>query len=257
MKVLIVEDEPLGAQTLKDCLEQVDDTIVVMALCNSIRSTIMFLSSGAEPDLIFMDIELADGQCFEKFKETEVRCPVIFTTTYDEYALKAFQHNGLDYLLKPIHPDELRRSLDKLNSFKKQLIGPGLQEKWEPLLKYVNDVPRHSEYRERFLIKQGQRYFSVSVPDIAYFYAKAKVAAARLVNGKEHLLDYTLDELEPMLSPKSFYRLNRQVIASHSAILQIHTWFNGKLKVTLIPALDDDVVVSREKAKEFRKWMGE
>ena len=257
MKVLIVEDEPLGAQTLKGLLATVDGTIEVVTITDSIRSTVRFLKSESAPDLIFMDIELADGQCFDIFKEVEVRSPVIFTTTYDEYALKAFQYNSLDYLLKPIHPDELKRSLNKVQLLKLQLGGTAIPRKWEPLLKSVNEIPPPSEYRDRFLVKQGQRLFSVPVSDIAYFYAKAKVSVIKSITGKEYMLDYTLDQLEPMLSPKSFYRLNRQVLASHNAVTQIHTWFNGKLKVTLAPPLDEEVIVSREKAKDFRRWMGE
>jgi two-component system response regulator LytT len=258
MKVLIVEDEPLGAQILKDLLARVGESVEVVAIRDSIRSSVHFLATEAPPDLIFMDIELADGQCFEIFRQVEVRSPVIFTTTYDEYALKAFEYNSLDYLLKPINEEDLRRSLKKLNLLKQQLSGSGYgQHNWQPLLKSISETVAASEYRERFLIKQGQRYFSVPVSDIAYFYSRSGISMVRSIKGKEYLLDYTLDQLEPMLSPKSFYRLNRHVLASHSSVSQIYTWFNGKLKITLDPALDEEVIVSREKAKDFRRWMGE
>jgi two-component system LytT family response regulator len=258
MKVLIIEDEPLGAEALKNLLIECNRDITVLAIKDSIVSSAAWLSSHDRPDLIFMDIELADGQCFELFKQVEITSPVIFTTSYDEYALKAFRFNSVDYLLKPISAIELKRSLDKIDGLKQQFSGKAdSQEKLEFLFKQLNAPQPLTEYRDRFLVKQGQRLLSLSVTDVAYFFTKGKVSFIKNSEGKEYFIDYTLDQLETMLSPKVFFRLNRQVIAAHSSVLQVHTWFNGKLKVDLSPSINEEVIVSREKAKDFRLWLGE
>jgi two-component system LytT family response regulator len=258
MKVLIIEDEPLGAQALKNLLLECDGTIEVLAIKDSIVSSAAWLSAHEAPDLIFMDIELADGQCFELFKEVEIKSPVIFTTSYDAYALKAFRFNSVDYLLKPISAAELKRSLDKVQGLKQQFSGKGsMQKDWEQLILQFSAPKPSTDYRDRFLVKQGQRLLSVSVSHIAYFFTQGKVSFIKSTEGKEYFLDYTLDQLQPMLPPKAFYRINRQIIASHASVIQVHTWFNGKLKVELTPPIDEEVIVSREKAKEFRQWLGE
>jgi two-component system LytT family response regulator len=258
MKVLIIEDEPLGADTLKNLLVENDSTIEILAIKDSIASSAEWLSANDAPDLIFMDIELADGQCFELFKEVRIQSPVIFTTSYDAYALKSFRFNSIDYLLKPVSAEELKRSLDKVKGLKQQLSSEGNpQPDWEQLIPQLNTPKPLTEYRDRFLVKQGQRLLSISVSQIAYFFTKGKVSFIRSNEGKEYFVDYTLDQLQPMLSPKAFFRINRQIITSHASVLQVHTWFNGKLKVELSPAMDEEVLVSREKAKAFRQWLGE
>lgn len=258
MKVLIIEDEPLGAAALKNLLLQQDDSIEVLDIIDSVRSAAAWLPAHETPDLIFMDIELADGQCFDLFGEVEVKSPVIFTTSYDEFALKAFRFNSVDYLLKPIAPEELERSLNKVQALKQQLADkPVAAKDYEQLVRQFNAPRSQTEYRDRFLVKQGQRMISVGIADVAYFFSKGKVTFIKTNEGKEYFLDYTLDQLQPMLSPKTFYRINRQVIAAHGSVAQVYTWFNGKLKVELAPAMDEEVMVSRDKAREFRLWMGE
>ena len=257
MKVLIIENEWLGAQTLVQLLAQTNPGIEVLAIKDSIRTATAWLTTHQSPHLIFMDIELADGQCFELFQNVDIQSPVIFTTSYDEYALQAFRYNGIDYLLKPIAADALQRSLDKVRQLTLQLAGKtNHTPDWEALIQQLNIHRPSTEYRERFLVKQGQRLLSVSLSDTAYFYSKGKVTFLKCFDGKVYYIDYSLDQLVPLLSPKKFYRLNRQVIASHASIAQVHSWINGKLKVDLIPAMEEEVVVSREKAKSFRQWMG-
>ncbi|HZF63342.1 MAG TPA: LytTR family DNA-binding domain-containing protein [Chitinophagaceae bacterium] len=258
MKVLIIEDEPLGAESLQNLLIECDKKIEILSIRDSIVSSAAWLSTHDAPELIFMDIELADGQCFELFKEVEIKSPVIFTTSYDEYALKAFRFNSIDYLLKPISPVELKRSLDKVQNLKQQFSGiGGIQKDWGQLIHQFNAAKPLTEYRDRFLVKQGQRLLSINVSEIAYFFTKGKVSFIKSTEGKEYFLDYTLDQLQPMLLPKTFYRINRQIIASHASVLQVHTWFNGKLKVELSPPTNEEVIVSRDKAKDFRQWLGE
>jgi two-component system LytT family response regulator len=257
MKVLIVENEWLGAQALVQLLTQTDPGIEILAIKDSIRSAAAWLTAHPPPNLIFMDIELADGQCFELFREVDIQSPVIFTTSYDEYALQAFRYNSIDYLLKPIAAEALQRSLDKVRQLTFQLAGKTHHSSdWEALIQQLNVHRPSTEYRERFLVKQGQRLLSVSLTDTAYFYSKGKVTFLKCVDGKEYYIDYSLDQLVPLLSPKKFYRLNRQIIASLSSIAQVHSWINGKLKVDLLPVMGEVVVVSREKAKAFCKWLG-
>lgn len=257
MKVLIIEDELLGAEALRNLLVQADARIEVLGVKESIGASVAWLAAHEAPDLIFMDIELADGQCFEIFREVEVKSPVIFTTSYDAYALKAFRFNSIDYLLKPISLEALQQSLAKVEGLKQQLARPGLQPGWEALVRQFSSTVPLTGYRDRFLVRKGASFNSVEVADIAYFFTKGKVSFIRCNNGREYFLDYTLEQLYPMLSPKQFYRLNRQVIAAHSSIVLVSTWFNGKLKVELTPAMETEVVISREKAREFRQWMGE
>jgi two-component system, LytTR family, response regulator LytT len=258
MNVLIIEDELLGAEALKSLLAEQYPAINVLAIKDSIKSAAAWLLSHEAPDLIFMDIELADGPSFELFNEVDIKSPVIFTTSYDEYALKAFRYNSIDYLLKPIGPEDLARSLAKVQNLKEQLNSRATtQPDWQSIIRQIQSPAAAFEYRERFLVKQGQRLFSVEIGEIAYFFSRGKLSFIKCRDGRDFCIDYTLDQLEPMLAPKTFYRVNRQVIAAHSAVVQVHTWFNGKLKVTLSPPTEEETIVSREKAKEFRQWMGE
>ena len=258
MKVLIIEDESLGADALKNLLLAYDKTIEVIAIKDSIASSAEWLSANHAPDLIFMDIELADGQCFQLFKEVEIQSPVIFTTSYDEYALKAFRFNSVDYLLKPISAEELERSLNKVKGLKHQLTEKrNMHKEWEKLVPQFSALTSLPEYRDRFLVKRGQRLLPIKVSQIAYFFTRGKVSFIKSTEGKEYFVDYTLDQLQPMISPKVFYRINRQIIASHSSVSQVHTWFNGKLKVELSPSMDEEDLVSRDKTKDFRQWLGE
>jgi two-component system LytT family response regulator len=257
MKVLVIENEWLGAQALVQLLAQTDPGIEVLAIKDSIHSAAAWLKGHPPPHLIFMDIELADGQCFELFREVEIQSPVIFTTSYDEHALQAFQYNGIDYLLKPIAAEALQRSLHKVRQLTLQLSRKAHPTPdWEALMHQLGAHWPSPEYRDRFLVKQGQRLLSVSLTNTAYFYSKGKVTFLKCVDGKEYYMDYSLDQLVPLLPPQKFYRLNRQVIASHASISQVHSWINGKLKVDLTPVMEEEVVVSRDKAKAFRYWMG-
>jgi two-component system LytT family response regulator len=239
-------------------LAEVDVSIRVLAVTGSIRATAEWLLNHDAPDLIFMDIELSDGQCFELFKEVEVRSPVIFTTSYDEFALKAFRYNSIDYLLKPISAEDVKLSLSKVRSLRQQLgANANIQQTWEQLVSQINSSGVQAAFRDRFLVKQGERFFSIDTSEIAYFFSKGKVSFIKSKNGKQYFVNYTLDQLEKMLSPKIFNRINRQLIASAGSVVQINSWFNGKLKLVLSPPFDEEVVVSRDKAREFRQWMGE
>lgn len=258
MKVLIVEDEALAARKLKKMVQEIDPSMECVGVTDSIESTVTWLKTNGCPGLILMDIELADGQSFEIFSRIDIRCPVIFTTAYDEYALKAFKVNSIDYLLKPVKPEELRTALDKLNRLREDM--PSSQQEPQNMDKLIESLVSRQpgdRYRERFLVKSGQRLMPLSAEYIAYFFTEDKIVFLRTRDNHKFALDFTLDELEQQLDPHKFFRANRQYILNNSCIEEIHTWFNGKLKVTVKPKPDEEVIVSRERAGEFKEWLGE
>ena len=254
MKILIVEDEGLAARRLKKMLEGADSKAEVLDICSSVAGTVKWLDQHAMPDLILLDIELADGQCFELFRHIHPATPVIFTTAYDEHALKAFEVNSIAYLLKPVKEEELRAALHKFRNLQEAQLTDVINN-IENLVKQIT-VRGASGYRQRFLVKTGQRMVSVDVGQAAYFFTRNSVSFMVTQNQQKAIVEYTLDELETMLDPRHFFRANRQYIISHDSIRAIHSWFNSKLKVELSQPVDDDIIISREKSAVFKQWMG-
>jgi DNA-binding LytR/AlgR family response regulator len=256
MKILIIEDENLAARKLKKLVTDIDETAEIVGMTDSIESSVEWLESNPTPDLILMDIELADGQSFEIFNRTDVKSTIIFTTAYDEYALKAFKVNSIDYLLKPVRTEELEKALNKF----KILKGDGISDNRvniDMLLKELRQSQYKQEYRDRFLVKQGQRFITVETGDIAYFFTEDRVNFIKTRNGQRYIVDYTLDELEQTLDTRQFYRANRQFIVHVKAVESVHLYFNSKLKIHLKPTTEEEVLISREKATEFKQWLGE
>lgn len=242
---LIIEDEPLAAQALKGLVEELHPDWKLLDIMDSVEASVRYLSTQT-PDLIFMDIHLADGLSFSIFDQLQPACPVIFTTAYDQYAIKAFQVNGFDYLLKPIMPSELIRALEKLD--KQEQVNPDLKSLIQQFVK-----PK-KEYKSRFLVRIADKLISIPIESIAYFYSDEK--HTWLVQGKElYPIDFTLDHLEETLDPSVFFRLNRKVLASYSAISKIYNHLNGKLKIELSPTFESELFVSRERAREFKEWL--
>ena len=255
MNLLIIEDEPLGVERLVNHLKAIDPAIEIVGNTSSIRSSVEWLQTHPHPDIILMDIELSDGQSFAIFNEVEIRSTVIFTTSYDEYALKAFKVNSIDYLLKPIKREDLKNALDKFLQLKEQYSGkPAAAQQIETLLTELKK--QQKTYRQRFLVKQGQKLVTVETTDIAYFYAEGRLSFFRTWDKAKYVVDYTLDELEELLDPNQFYRAGRAFIVHLKSIAQIHTYFNSKLKLELTPESDKEVIISREKAGDFKEWLG-
>lgn len=256
MKLLVVEDEGLLARQLITLVTALEPEARVVGQTASIENTLEWLTTNPAPDLVFMDIELADGQCFEIFNRFPVKSPVIFTTAYDEYALRAFKVNSIDYLLKPVQVDDLRAALAKW----KDLQAPAsLSTSMAGISSLVSDLVKAqgaTTYRDRFLVKQGQKMLSVNTADVAFFQAKNTLNFITTRSRQKFLLDYTLDQVEELVPPKDFFRANRQYIIAHDIITAFHPWFNGKLKVDLSLSPDEEVIISREKAPLFREWMG-
>ena len=259
MNIFLIEDEELTARKMQRLLAEVAPEARVAGLAGSIEASVAWLQANPAPDLILMDIELADGQSFQIFNRTPVASPVIFTTAYDEYAIQAFKVHSIDYLLKPVKEEDLRKSLAKLRDLKRILHGgpEALPPSLARLLGQLAPPPPPPTYRDRFMIKQGQRLFTVPVEAVAYFFSRNKLSFLKTHEGHEWMVDYNLDELDQMLDGRQFFRLNRQVIAGLRAVDKVHLYFNHKLKIQLLPPFEEEVFVSREKAGEFKAWLGE
>jgi two-component system LytT family response regulator len=256
MRLLIVEDEGLLARQLIGLVTVLEPTAQVAGQTASIETTVEWLENNPAPDLVFMDIELADGQCFEIFNRYPVKSPVIFTTAYDEYALKAFKVNSIDYLLKPVQSDDLRAALAKWKELRATHPAQASLSGIEALVTDLVKEREASSYKERFLVKQGQKMLSVNRGDIAFFQAKNTLNFITTRSKQKFLLDYTLDEVEQLVPARDFFRANRQYILAHDIITAFHPWFNGKLKVDISLPVDEEIIISREKAPQFRAWMG-
>lgn len=247
MHVLIVEDEDLSAERLQKMIFGIDPSIQVLATIPSVFETIAYLQNDAniQPDLIFLDIHLEDDNGFRILESLDLMIPVIFTTAFDEYALKAFKTNSIDYLLKPINPLELQASLlkyKKLQTTAKpaQATGTSTQEK----------------YKDRFLCTAGTRIFTFKTEEIAYFIIEERSTFLRLFDGRHFAVEYSLERLSQMLDPSQFFRINRTLLISIQAIRNIHTISAGKLKIELNPPLSQETHVSADRMTEFKNWLG-
>lgn len=245
--ILIIEDEKLNADRLQRLIKTIRPKASIIGVLDSIADSVDWFKTNQNPDVVMMDVRLADGISFDIFARVDISCPIIFTTAYDEYAVRAFKYNSIDYLLKPVEPEELETAFEKLESFV-----AGQQEKsLEGLLNYL----KPKEFRSRFLLPYRDGYKSLLVEDIIYFYSELKITRATLHTGTEEIVPQTLEELEQQLDPKLFFRANRQFIVYINAIQQIHNYFNGKLKIDIKNDPDVEIIVSREKANLLKNWL--
>jgi two-component system response regulator LytT len=256
MNILIIEDESLVAKKLYKLVMELEPAARIQEVTTSIAGTVTWLQNNPHPDLILMDIELADGQSFDIFKQVEIKSPVIFTTAYDEFAIKAFKVNSIDYLLKPVKSDELQMALNKFHALASN-TSKNASTDYDKLLTALKKLAVAKSFKDRFLVKQGQKSFSITTTEIAFFFTDKSVNYLFTRDKRKFIIDYTLDEIERSLDPVYFFRANRQSILASAAVVAVHSWFNGKLKIEIKPDHEDHVVVSREKAGEFREWLGE
>ncbi|MBQ3174038.1 MAG: response regulator transcription factor [Alistipes sp.] len=254
MKVLIVEDEIPAQINLKKLIDKCcPDSRIVMTL-SSVRSTIKWLEENPEgADVIFMDVELSDGVCFDIFDKINITAEVIITTAYDNYAVNAFKVNSVDYLLKPIEERELTRAWERCRERLEQRTSPSL----EALIDIVSraGAPKDKEYKKRFIVKTGEKIIIIPIDDIAYCYSEDKSTYAICRNGSRRLLDYSLDTVQEMLDPKLFFRISRSYIVSINSIENISKYLGTRLKLQLTPRSEDDVVVSRSRTSDFLEWL--
>jgi DNA-binding LytR/AlgR family response regulator len=258
MKVFIIEDEELAVKKLRKTLESVDETAEVVGVAESIRASVNWLQTNPSPDLILMDIELCDGQSFEIFDKVQVNSTVIFTTSYDEFALKAFKVNSVDYLLKPVQKEDLKAALAKLKHMKEMYGAQNNSASLnvENLVKELQQKLQPKEFRKRFLVKHAQKLVSVEVEEIAYFYSDGRLNFFKTYDSRKFVVDYTMDELEEMLDPARYFRISRSFYVSINSIDQIHDYFGNRLLLHLKPTVDKESIVSREKVTDFKLWMG-
>jgi two-component system response regulator LytT len=257
MRILIVEDEELAVKKIRKTLSEVDANANVVGVTDSILATTNWLQTNPSPDLILMDIELSDGQSFEIFNRVPVKSAVVFTTSYDEYALKAFKVNSIDYLLKPIQKEDLQAALNKYRQMKKMYAGDNNNElSMDAIVKELQQKLQPKEFRKRFLVKHGQKLVSIEIEEIAYFFSDGRLNFFKTYDNRKFVVDYTMDELEDMLDPERYFRISRSFYVSVNSIDQIHDYFGNRLLLHLKPAVDKESIVSREKVTEFKKWMG-
>lgn len=247
MKVLIIEDEPLAAIGLEKKIKNIIPDVEIVAKLGSVNESIAFLNQNPAIDLAFLDVQLSDGLSFEIFENVVADFPVIFTTAYDEYSLRAFKLNSIDYLLKPIDDDQLEFAMRK---YQRNFKPEGVSSKVMSLLKNLGKT-----YKSRFVIKIGDKFRVVETSEILYFYSESKVNFLRTDSGIEYPIDFSLEQLETMLDPGVFFKLNRKYIVSDRSITDMRMWSNSRIKVKIKGCDDDDIIISRERTPLFKDWL--
>ena len=248
IKTLIIEDENAAAERIIRLLKETDPEIEIISSLDSISSAVDWFKKNDSPDLIILDIQLADGVSFDIFKQVKVESFIIFTTAFDEFAIKAFELNSIDYLLKPIQPEKLKQSIEKY----KRLVHPEHSIDINSILKILENK---TKYKERFLINIGSKIRSVSVNDIAFFYSIEKLTFLCMFENKQYPLEYSLDAIEQMVDPEKFFRINRQFLININALDKMHVLSKSRIKVELHPAYEEDIYVSKERTHAFRQWL--
>eukprot|EP01035_Chromulina_nebulosa_P057051 gene57051-78169_t len=245
MKVLIIEDEQLAANLLQNMLRDIDPTIEVVAVLDSIEAALAFLKTPAEIDLALMDVELGDGQSFQIFHKAKKELSVIFITAYQEHALKAFKLHSIDYLLKPVVQDELVSALNKYRNWAdtKRL---NQSVNLNALINHLQLQRKETTtVKQRYLVKVGTRLISLELDQIAYFYVKERMQYVKTFDGKDYIIDKRIEEIELDVPPSNFFRVNRQFIINYKAIEKVNSWFSSKLKVQVAPLAFEDIIVGR------------
>jgi len=252
MKTLIIEDEHLTAERIRSLLLQIDPGIRVMAILDSVKNAVQWFSQNEKPDLVFMDIQLADGISFDIFEHVKIDHPIIFITAYQEYAIKAFKFNSVDYLLKPISEENLRAALSKYQRyFRQEEAIPAIGHELLLSIKQMISKP----HKSRFMVKVGDRIKSLETRDILYFYSFDKGCYMHSTDNRNYVIDFTMDALVDVLDPESYFRINRRYIVSHAAIKDMITLSGSKLKVLLLHSGDDSIFVSRDRLAAFKEWI--
>ncbi|WP_422083184.1 LytR/AlgR family response regulator transcription factor [Ulvibacterium sp.] len=249
MKAVIIEDEEFASKRLGQLIRELSPEIAIVGNLTSVESSILWFSKNTLPDLIFLDIQLNDGYGFDVLDKLEEHPPVIFTTAYNEYAIRGFKYNGIDYLLKPIVKNELKKALEK---FRKNLTrnGTSSTEHLEHLKQLF-----HKEYKHRFMVKVGNQFRSFNVDEIAYFKSYEGLIHLHTHANQSYPIEYSIDQLEEILNPIQFFRINRKFMVSVKAVVEIHTYFNSRLLLRLLPKEEGQVIVSRERTTKFKRWL--
>ncbi len=250
LRILIIEDEEPAAKRLLKMIKEADPVVELLGSIASVSAAIKWFKENEAPDLIFSDIQLADGTSFDIFKEVKLLCPVIFVTAFDQYAIDAFKVNSIDYLLKPLKKDEL---LDAINKFKntRQTEFPSFDI--NRLLQAYS--PKNQPYKTRFIVRFGEHIKTIQTEEIAYFYTEDKINFLATHEGKRFAIDFNLDSLETLLDPRSFFRINRQFIVSIGSIAEMFAYTKGRVLIKLKPATKQETIVSTERSADFKTWL--
>lgn len=249
MQILIIEDEPRAARQLETMLEACGFEYQLLAVIDSIEEAVHWFDNHQSPDLVFMDIQLADGLSFEIFQKTEVTAPIIFTTAFDQYAVEAFKVNSIDYLLKPIQQDDLDRALSKFTKTTKPTpVEPAI------LKQLLNSMMQQSSTRKGLLVKDGNRFVQLKVEDVLYFYSEESITFG-ITTAKRYVIDETMDQLFDSLNQEVFFRINRGQIVAKSAIRKIDPYFNHRVKLIVENTMNQEFIVSRQRTSDFKDWM--
>jgi len=249
MNVLIFEDEKHTANRLAKLLDEIDGAIQILKVIGSVKEGIEWFRVNEMPDLIFQDIILSDGNCFDIFEAVEITAPVIFTTAFSEYALRSFRVNSIDYIVKPYDKKDIEKALAKFKKMKGAFTPPE-----KKLLKEILNRNTVTPKR-RFLIKSGDNYNILNSSDISYFISEESVTFAVLFSGKKHIVDYTITELSKLMDQEIFFQISRKVIIHIESVAKISAWFKSRLKLRLNPPAEEDIIVSRERVKDFKEWL--
>jgi DNA-binding LytR/AlgR family response regulator len=248
MTVLIIEDETRAAARIEKLILKLVPGAEIKRKIDTVRDAVNYFQSNPEPDLVFADIQLADGLSFEIFKKVKIGCPVIFTTAYDQYAIEAFNTNGIDYLLKPVEEKRLAQALEKLRNL---TTAPDLDK----ILKILIEKPAPGKrYKNRFIVRVGEQIKTFSAHEIVAFYSFDRATFLHSGGGNNYIVGYALDQLENLLHPEQFFRVNRKYILNIEACKRIYAWTNSRLKIE-VPGLDEDIVVARERVSDFKAWL--
>ena len=253
MKILIAEDESMAAKRLTRLLLEIQPDIEILATLDSVKRVSKWLNENESPDLVFLDIQLADGLSFEIFEKATITAPVIFATAFDEYAIQAFKVNSVDYLLKPINPEDLKKALDKFRQHYqvKEVSQPAFD--LSMIERAMTMMTK--QYKERFVVKIGEHIKTVDTTDALYFFSQEKATFLQVADNKRFIIDYTLEQVEQLVDPKRFFRINRKYLVSLDAVKDIVTYSNSRLRLILKDTDDMDAIVSRDKVQDFKKWL--
>lgn len=250
MKALIIEDEALAARRLQSLIAECDPDIEVISILESVSDSVEWFKGNTQPDLIFLDIHLEDGLSFSIFEEVRINVPIIFTTAFDEYAIKAFKLKSIDYLLKPIMKDDLARAIQKYKDWQGSI---------SPLIN-INELiqliaPQRQNYRDRFSVTVGEKLRTIDIADVAYFFSASSITFLVTFTNNQYSLDLSMDKLSNELDPGQFFRINRQYYIGHKAITNVHIYPKSRLKVELNPVVKEMIFVSIDKVTDFKKWL--
>lgn len=253
-KIILVEDEPYNLRLLQGMIEKLRPDWEVVKTLESVKDSVEWLQNNPHPDLFFMDIQLADGLCFSIFDQVKVHGMIVFTTAFDNYAIRAFKVNSIDYLLKPFKEKDLEAAITKFESLRKLTTASESHRDYAEILDAIRKGEK--KYRNRFLISKAAVFYMLPVEEVAYFYSENRTTTAVTFTNQNHVVDFPLETLEEQLDPEIFFRANRQLIVNIKAIEKIENYFSGKLKILLNPPFDGEPIISRLKATDFKAWMG-